>query len=207
MWHTCVTITYVCHMLRDEYAAQTRQRIIEAFIALLEESEDGSISTSALAKKAGVSLRTVYRYFPSRDNLLAETADWLNTEVFGLASQDDTDDVVKGFQVAAGKFDSRPDLARILALTRIGRSMRSTFRNELAVQRRKVLWRNTPDISASDRLRAEAVLACLDNVLSWLTLREEFGMDGKDIGATIGWAMELVLNETRRSVQAGKKKP
>ncbi|GBQ25718.1 TetR family transcriptional regulator [Gluconacetobacter sacchari DSM 12717] len=193
-------------MLRDEYAAQTRQRIIEAFIALLEESEDSSISTSVLAKKASVSLRTVYRHFPSRDNLLAATADWLNTEVFGLASHDDMDDVVKGFQAAVGKFDSRPDLARVLALTRVGRSMRSTFRDELAVRRRGLLWSNAPDISASDRLRAEAVLACLDNVLSWLTLREEFGMDGHDIGATIGWAMELVLDETRRSHQTGQKK-
>ncbi|GFE94914.1 TetR/AcrR family transcriptional regulator [Acetobacter persici] len=193
-------------MLRDEYADQTRQRIIEAFIALLEESEDSSIATSALAKKAGVSLRTVYRYFPSRDALLAATADWLNTEVFGLASQDDSEGVVKGFQVAVGKFDSRPDLARILALTRIGRSMRSTFRNELASRRRSFLWSDTRDISAADRQRAEAVLACLDNVQSWLTLREEFDMDAKEIGATIGWAMELVLNETRRSAQGRKKK-
>lgn len=193
-------------MLRDEYADQTRQRIIEAFIALLEESEDSSIATSALAKKAGVSLRTVYRYFPSRDALLAATADWLNTEVFGLASQDDSEGVVKGFQVAVRKFDSRPDLARILALTRIGRSMRSTFRNELASRRRSFLWSDTRDISAADRQRAEAVLACLDNVQSWLTLREEFDMDAKEIGATIGWAMELVLNETRRSAQGRKKK-
>ncbi|MCP1270978.1 TetR/AcrR family transcriptional regulator [Acetobacter cerevisiae] len=194
-------------MLRDEYAAQTRQRIIEAFIALLEESEDSSIATSALAKRAGVSLRTVYRYFPSRDALLAATADWLNTEVFGLASQGDPEGVVKGFQVAVGKFDNRPDLARILALTRVGRSMRSTFRNELASRRRSLLWTDTPGIPAPDRVRAEAVLACLDNVQSWLTLREEFDMDAKEIGAAIGWAMELVLNETRRSAQTKKKKP
>ncbi|GBR03714.1 TetR/AcrR family transcriptional regulator [Acetobacter oeni] len=191
-------------MLRDEYAAQTRQRIIENFIALLEESEDNAVSTSALAKKAGVSLRTVYRHFPSRDDLLGATAEWLNTEIFGLVSGDDTQDLVKGFRTAAEKFDSRPTLARILALTRVGRSMRSTFRNDLALQRRRLLWRDAPGISESDRLKAEAVLACLDNVLSWLTLSEEFGMDGKDIGTAIGWAMELVLRETRRGSRANR---
>ncbi len=185
-------------MLRDEYTTQTRQRIIESFIALLEESDDAAVSTATLAKKAGVSLRTVYRHFPSRDDLLSATADWLNTEVFGLVAGENARELVEGFRVAAAKFDTRPSLARILAVTRVGRSMRSTFRNRLAFQRRRTLWLDAPDVSAPDRLRAEAVIACLDNVLSWLTLREEFGMDGKEAGKIISWAIEVILRETCR---------
>lgn len=184
-------------MLREEYAALTRQRIIDCFIALIEETDDVTVSTSAVAKKADVSLRTVYRYFPSRDDLLHATGEWLNSEVFGLVSGTSEQELVQGFRMAAEKFDSRPNLARILALTRIGRSMRMPFRNELASRRRAALWRDAPDVPPAARLRAEAVVACLDNVLSWLTLKEEFGMDGRDAGAVVSWAIELVLRETR----------
>lgn len=184
-------------MLREEYAALTRQRIIDGFIALLEEMNDVAVPTSAIAKRAEVSLRTVYRYFPSRDDLLRATGDWLNSEVFGIVSGTNEKELVQGFRTAAEKFDSRPNLARILALTRVGRSMRIRFRNELALRRRKALWRDTPDVPLAARVRAEAVVACLDNVLSWLTLKEEFGMNGKDAGAVISWAIELVLRETR----------
>jgi TetR/AcrR family transcriptional regulator, cholesterol catabolism regulator len=194
-------------MLRDEYTAQTRQRIIESFIALLEESDDAAVSTSVLAKKAGVSLRTVYRHFPSRDDLLAATADWLNTEAFALARPDGTQDLVAGFRTAAERFDARPNLARILALTRVGRSMRSAFRADLAERRHRTLWRDAPAVPASDQRRAEAVLACLDNVLSWLTLREEFGMDGTESGAVISWAIDLILRETRSAGRATEDPP
>lgn len=51
--------------------------------------------------------------------------------------------------------------------------------------------------TSADRRQTEAVIACLDNILSWLTLREEFDMNGSEAGAAISWAIEVILRETR----------
>ncbi|WP_308719248.1 TetR/AcrR family transcriptional regulator [Komagataeibacter xylinus] len=184
-------------MPSDKAAAQTRQRIIESFVALIEERDDVTVSTAHIAERANLSVRTIYKYFSCRDALLRATGEWLNTQVFGFALGTDPDDLVQGFRIAAARFDEHPNLSRILALTRVGRSMRIKFRNELLVRRRRTLWRDTPDVPPADRRRAEAVIACLDNVLSWLTLREEFDMNGSEAGAAISWAIEVILRETR----------
>lgn len=184
-------------MPSNEVAAQTRQRIIESFVALIEECDEVTVSATRIAEHANLSVRTVRKYFPSRDALLRATGEWLNTQVFGFALGTDEDDLVQGFRIAAERFDEHPNLSRILALTRVGRSMRIKFRNELLIRRRRTLWRDTPDVPAADRRRAEAVIACLDNILSWLTLKEEFDMNGSEAGAAISWAIEVILRETR----------
>ncbi|WNM08180.1 TetR/AcrR family transcriptional regulator [Komagataeibacter nataicola] len=132
-------------MPRDEGAAPTRQHIIESFVALIEECDDVTISTVRIAERANLSVRTIYKYFPCRDALLQATGEWLNTQVFGFALGTGKNDLVQGFRIAAERFDEHPNLSRILALTRVGRSMRIKFRNELAIRRRRTLWRDTPE--------------------------------------------------------------
>lgn len=135
-------------MPSNEVAAQTRQHIIESFVALIEECDEITVSTTRIAEHANLSVRTVRKYFPSHDALLRATGEWLNTQVFGFALGTDEDDLVQGFRIAAERFDEHPNLSRILALTRVGRSMRIKFRNELLIRRRRTLWRDTPDVPA-----------------------------------------------------------
>src|SRR5688572_9549807 len=54
---------------RREHAELTRQRIIEALMDLLVEERPSTISIPAVAKRAGVSVRTVYHHFPTKEAL------------------------------------------------------------------------------------------------------------------------------------------
>ena len=55
--------------LRDE---DKRQRIKEAMVSLiLREGIDGT-SVSKIAREAGVSTSTLYRYFPTKDDIILE---------------------------------------------------------------------------------------------------------------------------------------
>ena len=49
-----------------------RQRIVEAALALAAEGGYEAVAMKAVAERAGVSLGTLYRYFASKDHLLAE---------------------------------------------------------------------------------------------------------------------------------------
>jgi AcrR family transcriptional regulator len=55
--------------LRAEQAAMTRDRIIDAAVALLQDADPAAIGMQDVADEAGVSVRTVYRAFPTRDDL------------------------------------------------------------------------------------------------------------------------------------------
>jgi AcrR family transcriptional regulator len=57
---------------------ETRERIVDAAIALHEEIGPAATTVSALAERAGVQRLTVYKYFPTEPDVLAAcSAKWL----------------------------------------------------------------------------------------------------------------------------------
>ena len=56
--------------LMVENAERTRSRILDAAVALVTEQNDAAFSVPDVATRAGVALRTVYRYFPTRQHLI-----------------------------------------------------------------------------------------------------------------------------------------
>ena len=63
--------------LRDEYAAQTRRRIVAAFVESLQDEGADDVSMAAIAKRANVAERTIYRHFKTRAELLTEAGEWI----------------------------------------------------------------------------------------------------------------------------------
>lgn len=55
---------------RSESKAQTRQALVEAALALMSQRGYDAISTDDIAAAAGVSPRTFFRYFPTKESVL-----------------------------------------------------------------------------------------------------------------------------------------
>src|SRR5205823_13879927 len=64
--------------LRLAQAEHTRERILEGLVRTMGRGV-AELSFPAVAKEAGVSLRTVYRYFPTKRELLAGLVDYAET--------------------------------------------------------------------------------------------------------------------------------
>jgi AcrR family transcriptional regulator len=60
--------------VRVEHAARTRARILDAVVALVREQGDAGFTMPELADTSGVSLRTLYRYFPTRQHVIDAVA-------------------------------------------------------------------------------------------------------------------------------------
>src|SRR3954451_582951 len=56
--------------LRERQAEQVRVAVLDAVVAQLEERSVDDIAMADVAAEAGISLRTLYRYFPDRAALL-----------------------------------------------------------------------------------------------------------------------------------------
>ena len=77
--------------LRDQQVDLTRDLIMRAFQELLQNDHPDAITFPQVAEAAGVSLRTVYRYFPTRADLLQIAAAWFGELTEGARWDDPRD--------------------------------------------------------------------------------------------------------------------
>jgi AcrR family transcriptional regulator len=184
--------------LRDEYAAQTRRRIVAAFVESLQDEAADDVSMAAIAKRANVAERTIYRHFKTRSELLSEAGEWIEANVFGYVPFTSPDELPGIFRKLCKSFDRHPHLARAIALTRVGRTVRAGFRRRLIDHHRKAMAPLTQHLKPKEVRQAEALATYLNNVLAWSALREDFGMSSAEIADAIEWALTTLMSDVRR---------
>ena len=69
--------------LRQRHSELTRELILRTVAAILEDGDAAELAVPAVARRSGVSLRTVYRYFPTREELIAAAGEWIGVNVLG----------------------------------------------------------------------------------------------------------------------------
>jgi AcrR family transcriptional regulator len=184
--------------LRSRQTQLTRDVVLEALAHVIEEQGIADFSVQDVADRAGVSHRTVYRHFPTREALLAALISWgeERVAVLGAAALPQRPDEVAPlvrrkfealdqmapFVVAALKLD-QARLAQAQQSARSGQAMRSALAGISA--------HLPPDV-------AEVVICLIRQVGSsrmWLALREEEGIEGGRSADVVGWAIETLLEE------------
>lgn len=159
------------------------------------------MSVAELAERAGMSERTVYRHFPTRVDLLAAAGAWINDNVFNYIEHVSIDDLPEVFRRVCRRFDEQPELAYAIARSRLGHSMRIGFRAEVLKHNRESIDELANHLTERERRQVAAIVAHLDNVLTWSTMREELGMDGDEMADTVEWVLSLVLDDVRKRNQ------
>lgn len=185
--------------LRDQHAAVTRTRILSAVRELLEEGDAEELTMPAVAAASDVSLRTIYRYYPTREELLEAAGRWIGDELLGHPYPATLDEVADRFEEGAPDFDEHPGLVRAMALSQLGRRIRGYRRRERLEALARALRDELPGLPEDELRRAEAVIAYLHNILAYTTLREENGLSGEEIGRAIGWAIRALVEDLRRN--------
>src|SRR5262245_49618761 len=73
---TAAAVTTARAGVWSAHRADIEGRIVDAYMELLETASPTGVSMPAVAERAGVSVRTLYRYFPSKDDLQRVAAGW-----------------------------------------------------------------------------------------------------------------------------------
>jgi AcrR family transcriptional regulator len=74
--------------LRDKHKSQTARALRDASLKLFATQGYDATTTEEIAEKAGVSARTFFRYFPTKESLLyIGELDWIQSFAEGLAGQ------------------------------------------------------------------------------------------------------------------------
>jgi AcrR family transcriptional regulator len=191
--------------LREQHAEATRERILSAVADLVERPETDELTMPGVAAASGVSLRTVYRYFPTRERLLEAAGRWIGDELLRHRYPRTLDEVAELFRVGCRDFDERPRLVRAMALSQLGQSLRTYRRRERLEAIRQALRNEVGGLSEDELRRAEAVLAYLHNMLAYTTLREESGLSGEEVGEALAWAIRALVDDLRRTCETRRR--
>ena len=181
----------------------TRQAILEAGVQLLLERRSDGFSVQEVADRAGLTNRTVYRYFPTRQELMAATArslpPGLTDDPFSEVS------TVEEWIDAIGPYLARTEanfelvrsvLAAVLTsddLLLFGQEMRNRDAHRWDVFRRQF-----PHLPETDARRTFATLRHLTSSSSYVLCRLRFGMSAAEATETIRTGASQIVEQAAR---------
>jgi AcrR family transcriptional regulator len=176
--------------VRRERAAQTRARIVAAGAEILHGHPIwnwGALTVRAVAQRAGVNERTVYRYFASEKAL----RDAVMVQLEGEAGVDLGDLTLDGLQKFASQmlefvssFPIEPRTTDDPTLVSTGHRQRDALLAAVVPA--------TEGWSEVDRAIAAAVLDVLWSVGTYERLVAEWGLDSADAIKAVTWAIALI---------------
>jgi AcrR family transcriptional regulator len=181
---------------------QTRELVFRAVCELLADEDSGEeLTIPRIAERAGMSVRTVYRHFSSREELSDAFADWAERRYrLVLRSYPDTLEGVRELAPALYRsYEENATLVRAMLASNAARPLRLRTRRHRLDAVRKALADVTSAMSPEDRRRACAVVYLLVSAPAWQAMRDQWGLAGEDAGEAAAWAIRVLTDELRRS--------
>ena len=185
--------------LRDRQAELARTAIMEALIARLEREDADELSMEALAADAGVSRRTLYRYFPTRELLYAAAGERIErlleppTKVTGGA-----EGISASFAYASRQLQRRPAPARAMVRSRAGSAVRTPLRENRRAAIEEAIGETTVDLPFDEARRVAVVVAHLCSSAAWIALQDESQLSPEESRQAITWALDTLVGDLRR---------
>jgi AcrR family transcriptional regulator len=195
-------------LLRERQAEQVRVAVLDAVIAELESKAVDELSMSDVAATAGVSLRTLYRYFPDRASLLQAAGEHLYGSLGVPMDIAGPGEISASFREAARRLAVRPALTRALVQTTAGRAARSATRGQRVEAVRTALQPLTDGLDADTARSATAVIAHLCSAVSWVSIADDSGIEDSDAQQAVAWAIDTLvaaLQAQRRPAVSGNR--
>ena len=184
--------------LRERQMKDTKEAIFRAATEQLADHGLAEFHIPRLAETAGVSVRTVYRYFPTKDALLEAFAEWLDDQIGTFTMSDDVDDLLASVEPVFAAFDENAEVIRSQWATSQGRAIREKGRIRRLAALGGAVKKETPHLTAKEHRHATAILSLLHSSRTWQAMKEDFGMDGREAGKVVSWALRTLVADLRR---------
>jgi AcrR family transcriptional regulator len=175
-----------------------RDAILDAAAEAIREDIDFSVQD--VADRAGVTHRTVYRYFDSREAIVDGVAARFETIMAaeGFVRPETLDEASTFMERLFRQFDRFPDYVRAYALLALTRGERSAVSHRRTEQWRRMFEADLPHLPSGEVQAAFAVWRNLTGSIAWYLLRSVSGLSGDQSGAAVRWALEAMIADLRR---------
>jgi AcrR family transcriptional regulator len=179
--------------LRQHYMAQTRDRILEAAMAAIRKEGLETLTIAQVAKDAGVTDRTVYRHFQTREDLLKAVWGGMQSRI-GLGGFPQT---VEALLAAPGalfpRFDAQEGAVRASMYSQAGREVRASANQSRQQAIQACVAEALPDLDEAARRRRAAVIQMIGSSHGWACLKDYWGMETQEAARAAREAIAILL--------------
>lgn len=179
--------------LRDQYREETRTRILDAAVGELGTTELEELTMAGVAARAGVTERTVFRHFASRDALIEAIWPRLQARVRSRGFPTTADALIDTPTVLFPEFDKEERLVRASAFSAAGREVRRAANPQRQAAMRAAVRDAFPGIAEPELTRLAAVVQLIDSAYAWAVMKEHWDLDGSEAGRAASQALAVLL--------------
>jgi AcrR family transcriptional regulator len=189
---------------RKAHAEATRQRILRALIDQLVEDGPATISIPQVAKRAGVSVRIVYHYFPTKEALFDSL-----TEAMPLLAETPDGEVPATPRSPAELVTSMPAIYRYLEANRrvfraisvseLGSRVAANRRPERVGRMDAALEPLAERLDADEYRKLRAVVGLIASFDAFDALTDVWELSSDEAAEVAAWAIRSLCERAKRS--------
>lgn len=179
--------------IRQSYKDQTRAHILDAAIDQMSEDGAEALTIAQVAARAGVTDRTVYRHFSTRDELLRAVWPRMQQQVGSRGFPHTAAELVGTPLRLFPNFDREEGLVRASVYSEAGREVRLRANEERQAAMLACVTNAQPDMEPEALRRRAAIVQLIDSAYGWSVLKDFWGLDGEQAGRAAAEAIAVLL--------------
>ena len=191
---------------RKEHAELTRRAIIDALVGLLVDEHPSTISIPAVAKRANVSVRTVYHHFPTKEALFDELLDTSKHAEYRPQLDDATSpkELAATVSMAYQYLERNADLFNAVRKSEADSRIRSTLDQRGVDRVGKALQPLAGDLGDDEFRRLCAIVGTIVSNDTFRSLTVRYGLERDDAAAVASWAITTLTDRAKRTKRVGE---
>ena len=184
--------------LRERQRRATREQIIDAVHDVLTEEHPATLSMPRVAARAGMSLRTLYRYFPSKEALVDAASETFAVSPDAVGGHIGVDNLEEYLRTSWAGFNESVAAVRAQHLTPAGRALREArLPRSRAGARRALLDEGVSLPDDQLDLLVDLVIAMISSAM-FLEMVDRLGHPDDRAAHATAWAIAAVIDRAKR---------
>ena len=184
---------------------QTREKILETAVELLADDSLNEITVAIVAERAKISVRTAYRYFPTKEALLDALNLWMRKKFGSPPAPDSVAGLADNAEQLIRYFEKNEVMLRA-ARTMPSRELRSRRKAEQVRGMIKITAEAAPNLDPQQvKIRAAALHNQLGSEV-WLNYRDHWELTPEECIETVRWAIQTLAAQIAADNSKPKKK-
>lgn len=179
--------------LRTDYKRMTRERIVDAAIELIAESGGEQATIGAVAARSGITERTIYRHFDTRDDLMRAVWPRMQERVGSSGFPASAAELIDRPRKLFPRFDKHAGLVRASINSCVGKSLRTSVNADRQSAMVACVADAFPQLDKEAARRRAAVVQLLESADAWGVLKDFWEFDGAEAGETVSEAIAILL--------------
>jgi AcrR family transcriptional regulator len=187
--------------LRERQKEQTREMILAAVASILSHADTSAVTIGEVARVADVTMRTVFRHFSTREELLSVFWKWHLEKSGGgtvLVEPQSVEQLLDTIKKLFASLDEDEGVVRAVISSAEGREIRTQANQRRLETMLKFIAPLVPGLSKRDRHQMASGIISVCSVLSWMFMRDNCGYDGKRAGEAAAFAVQLMIEGGQR---------